>query len=240
LIRTYRDFAELTLRAEKDQDYAVIIRDRSAAVTVAAIRGGMIDPPTSQLADAIASDDCNLYDLRGLEASQSESMRIPIVRFDDVRLRTLMERSEVGIVLMGAQDEGDTVHLGGSNRLLKRLMSEQLSSRGFATAPPSAPGPAHSPARVTNRPAQGGVQIELGASLRQSMVFEALSDMTWQNSQTWTDRFRDFVEAARRAIADYTIQIDTDLERTLDRFERTTRQVHKVIPPSFHDHHRNP
>ncbi len=236
----YRDFAELTLRAEKDQDYAVMIRDRSARITLAAVRGGVIDPLTDHLADAVAGEEHNLYVLRGLALSQREWMRIPISRFDDVRLRTLMERSEAGLLLVAAGTESDAVHLGGSNRVLMGFVRDHLTRGGFVTASPWAPGPAHSPVRVMNRAALGGVQIELGSALCHRMLAEpsaSRSPHTWRDGDDLLSRF---VVATRSALSDYVHHIDTDLERTLDRFEDATRHVHEVIPPSHHNHHHTP
>lgn len=232
----YRDFTELVLRAERDVDYHIAFLDRGAPVTVAAIHGGYIEPLTGALARAIAAQDYNWYELQGLRPENSARLRVPVTRFDDLRLTTLMDRSEVGLSIQGLQgQEGDeAVHLGGRNRDLLRRLISALGEAGFLVAGPATATAAHSPSRFVNRPAQGGVQIELTWELRRSMVLVPLEGSAWRDSAQYTARFGAFVTAIRRAIAAYFSAQRSDLTAQLEEFERTTVAVKRalLLPPS--------
>lgn len=234
----YRDLAELALYAERERDYRIAIVDRSAPVTVAAIHGGHIEPLTGEVATAIAGGDHNLYVLEGLRAEGSARLRVPVHRFDDVRLRSLMARSEVGISVDGVPGTDVAVHLGGGNRELLRALREGLEAEGFATAPPAGPGPAHSPDRFVNRPSRGGVQIELTEGLRRSMVAGALEEGLWRDPSRHTDRLAAFVRVVRAALDSHLAEARADLRSALDRFEEATDEIRKVIPLDPSRRHR--
>ncbi len=233
----YHDFSELALRAEKDVDYGIRVLDRSASVTVAAIHAGCIEPLTGALAEAIAGDDCNLYLLCGLRAERGEPLRVPVTRFDDVRLTALMDRSVVGISLQGVPGGEGIVHLGGSNRRLRGRLQGALEAAGFATAGPASPLAAHSPARFVNRPSQGGVQIEVTVGLRRLMTTGPLEEASGGPQEIATsERFHGFVGAVRQGLAGYLADVDADLDIALQRFEESTRAIRQIIPADDNGH----
>jgi len=237
------DLARLALKAERGRDYRVTVVDHGASVTVAAIHGGYIEPLTGTLAAAVAGADHNLYEFEALHAEASERLRIPFARFDDLRLRALMERSVAGLSVDGVPGDSDaTVHLGGANRTLLRRLAASLKELGYEIAGPATTGAAHSPRRFVNRAEHGGVQMELPARLRQSMVSVPLTDPGWQDPAAHTPRFSAFVRAVRDGLDAYIAGLRADLGEALERFERTTEQVRRAIPldPTSDDvHHRS-
>ena len=233
----YHDFSELTLRAEKGVDYCIDILDRSASVTVVAIHAGTIEPLTGELAAAIAGGDHNLYVLRGLGPGKGDLLRVPVTRFDDVRLTALLDRSVVGISVQGVRGDDAVVHLGGRNRRLRGCLQGTLESAGFSTAGPIGPHAAHSPSRFVNRSSQGGVQLEVTAALRRSMTSAPLAEASdRRESTTWTNQYRAFVGVVRQGLVDYLAEEDADLDVALRRFEQATREIRRVIPSDDNGH----
>jgi len=236
--KPYRDFSELILYARKDHDYAIRVTDRSAAVTVAAIHAGLIEPLTGELAEAIAGQDSNLYLLQGLLADRAERLRIPVTRYDDVRLTSLLDRSEVGISIHGAPEEEPNVHLGGRNRRLCTHLQNALQQAGFRTAGPAGAQAAHSPSRFVNRPAHGGVQLEFSLGLRRTLTATPLERIAAGDAgPVWTDTFHALVRAIRQGVTAYFADVDSDLALALERFERATPAVRRALPPDGDNHH---
>ncbi len=231
----YREFAELVLHTVKDKDYRFVITNQSADVTVASIHGGGIEPLTSELAAAIANQQYNLYDFRGLRAQGNDMLRIPVHRFDEVRLRSLLKRSQVGVSIQGIAGEDTVVHLGGSNKRLREIARQHLEGAGFETGGPVSVRASHDPTLFFNWPAQGGIQIELTTALRQQMVTGPLERFNWEDESRWQALFHTFVEAVRAALADYRAEMQGDLKMALDQFEYTTR----LIPRSLRNHRHN-
>lgn len=224
-----RDYTELVLKAHKDQDYRLDIVDRGADCTIVAIHGGGIDPPTSELAAAIAGEEHNLYDFRGIRPQGNEALRIPAHRFDEVRLRRLLHCSRLALSVLGVEGREEAIHLGGRNRRLLRILRQRLTEAGFVVRGPWGPGAAHDPTRFVNWPAEGGVQIELTEALRRKMVNGPLTDFLWEDAQRWNELFSAFVTVVRGALMEYQSQMRADLEVALGRFEEITPQVRRAL-----------
>ncbi len=229
----FGDFSELVLKTVKDRDYTVRLRQGGSEILIAAVHGGGIEPLTSEVAAAIAGDEHSLYDFQGTRASNNEELRIPISRYDEMRLRTLTERSQVCLSIEGVEGSDQVVHLGGRNRRLRAILVERLQSAGFQVAPSVELMAAHSPVLFFNTPADGGVQVELTRALREGMVDCPLISSDRQAESHWTDRFHALVAAARAALADYRAQSRSDLDRTMERFERAT----EAMPASLRSCH---
>lgn len=225
----FQSFTELVMNARKDKDYRLRLVDVRAGATIIAVHGGGIEPLTSELASAIAGAEYNLYDLQGIRPSGNEELRIPVARFDEVRLRSLVKRSEAAIHIDGSPDQTREVHIGGSNRRLKRILTERLAPAGFCVSGPMTPGAAHDPSRFYNLAAAGGVHIELSEGLRREMVSCPLTGFAWQNASQWGDLLYRFVDAIRAGLQDYHLETRSDLDAALTRFEAATA----TFPPSL-------
>ena len=86
-----------------------------------------------RLAAAIAAEDHNLYLLCGLHPGRPR-LRVPVTRFDDVRLTALVERSVVAIAIQGVAGE-EVVHLGGANRRLLEHLQSSFEGAGSPRGP---------------------------------------------------------------------------------------------------------
>ncbi|MBC7237770.1 MAG: poly-gamma-glutamate hydrolase family protein [Chloroflexi bacterium] len=224
MITPYRDVSQLVMQCEKDQDYAFRISDPGADITIVAVHGGWIEPPTGELASAIAGQEYNLYVLRGLRPDAREQMRVPIGRFSEMRLNALLRRSHAALHIDGVPGEEAIVHLGGRNRRLKAVLEEHLQTAGLIVAAPYGPGAAHDPRRFYNLPDAGGVQMELSLALRRQMVDGLLDPEVNPQNTRQTPLFVMLTRVVRDALQLYLAQARSDLELTMERFERTTRQ----------------
>ena len=223
--KPYTSFPELVLHCDANLDYRVQVTDRGAKATIICIHGGAIEPLTSELAAAIAGAEHNLYDLTGLRAEDNRQLRIPVARFEEVRLFTLLKRSHIAVSIDGVPGVDPMVHLGGCNVLLKQILNNQLTQAGYRVCVPYTSGAAHDPSRFYNAPIAGGVLLELNSTLRAEMTAESLSGMSWQQPSSWQGSFFRFTAAVRSALQTYTDQADSDLARALYQFEATTRQI---------------
>ena len=235
----YQDFTGLVIHTVKGKDYEIRIRDLGARVTISAIQGGRIEPLTSDLADAIAGQEHNLYDFCGIRTSDNEQMRIPASRFDEVRLRTLMKRSHTAISIQGVEGTKAVVHIGGRNRHLRDVLAARLNESGFDTSGPASAGAAHNPSRFYNLPKAGGIQIELTKALRQSMIDRPLQDLQQQVDSCRTDRFHVFTAAVRAGLEQYHIEVRADLDLTLKRFEDVTDAFPLTLRSGRHQGHEH-
>lgn len=233
----YRDFPELVLHCVQGRDYRFVIRDVAADVTVTAIHGGGIEPLTSEVATVIAGEEHNLYDLRGMRPDDNSALRVPVQRFDEMRLRALLKRSRTALSVLGAPGEEPVAHLGGKNRRLRAILAERLEEAGFEVRGPAVAGAAHHPRRFVNWPAEGGVQMELSLALRRSMTRAPLEGYRWENPSDWTDRFHALVRAVRGALREEAAVARDDLGDTMARFEATTRDFPPELRSSHHHHH---
>jgi phage replication-related protein YjqB (UPF0714/DUF867 family) len=232
---TYRDFSELVLHAAKGKDYRIDILDRGVEITVTAVHGGGIEPLTSELAAAIAGEEHNLYDLRGLRRVGNEELRVPAARFSEMRLQGLLKRSRVAVSVEGVDGAEAAVCLGGRNRRLRRLLAESLSEAGFVVCKPSSPMPSHDPTLFFNAPSDGGVQIEFTRALRESMVGGPLVDLNWEESARRSEAFHRCVVAVREALEQYRLEERSDLDVAMRRFEETTKDLLSMLEDARRD-----
>lgn len=233
----FHDFTELVLHCVQGRDYRFVIRDVGADATIVAIHGGGIEPMTSEVATIVAGEEHNLYDLRGIRPEGNAALRVPVQRFDEMRLRNLLKRSQTAVAVLGVPGETPLVHLGGANRRLRGALQERLEEAGFAVRPPHGPGAAHHPQRFVNWPSAGGVQLELSLALRRSLTLAPLEGFRWEDPTQWTERFDALVRAVRGALRDAAAMARDDLGEALERFEAGTRAFPAELRSLDHQHH---
>jgi phage replication-related protein YjqB (UPF0714/DUF867 family) len=239
MITPYRDFSQLTLHTVKDRDYRFVIVNHDSAITVATIHGGGIEPLTSELAAAIAGTEYNLYDFRGIRLQGNEELRVPVQRFNEMRLHEMAKRSQVGLGIEGVEGQDLAVHLGGRNRRLKALLTEALQQAGFAVGGPQGPGAAHDPLRFYNWPSEGGVQLEFSSALRASLLTGPLCDFQWEDPARWKPSFQVLVAAIRGALTRYQATTRSDLDAALRRFDEGTRNLAAILHSGPEDRRDN-
>jgi len=229
----YQDLSSLVIHLTKDVDYGFNIMDRSDHVSIVTIHGGTIEPLCSLLAASIAADTHNLYDMQGLVAfPESIELRIPPLRYKEMRLRGLLQHSQVAVGIDGIAGTEPFVNVGGRNRRLRAILLEHLESAGYSLNTPVSTVAGHHPKLYHNWPVQGGVGVQMSRGLREQMVDGDL-DHLWETethgAATVTDCYRVFVQTVRDALSEYTAEMLVDLDRTMNRFERDTA----AFPPSL-------
>ncbi len=194
----YRNFAELSKRESLDRDFRIRFRKITSAIVIVAPHGGQIEPGTSEIADAIAAEDCSFYTFEGIKARGNRDLHVTSTRFDEPSCSALLKDSIRVISVHGEESEKRVVFLGGRGiQTLKRLRNS-LEQQGFCVRyHPRRELQGWSKANVCNRGQSGvGVQLELSKGLRRSF-FKSLSQ---EGRRTKTRYFRKFVDAVRAAI----------------------------------------
>jgi phage replication-related protein YjqB (UPF0714/DUF867 family) len=157
----YQSLSALRAAHTEGLDYSREVYDRGAAVAVFAIHGGDIEKSTSRLARRTASGDLNLYIFNGWLGAKSGSLHVTASRFDDGDAVRLATSAVLGISFHAQADRGAWACVGGSNKKAAALVTRRLEEAGFAAETPCVRLPGTSLKNIVNRPAAGGVQLEL-------------------------------------------------------------------------------
>ena len=211
-IDLYGNYAELRASEREGIDYRIVFLDRHSPVTVIAPHGGLIEPPTSRLAVAIAADEYNAYRFEGLRAGREHhELHITSLSFDEPIGCGLIAKSDIVIALHGRRDrkEPKSVWIGGLDGELRDEIALNLERAGFQAATTGHEFPALDLANICNRGRRKkGVQLEIPRSLR---------DMLSRD----TEIFGRFTNAMRAGIADAVrttrASPDADAQRNLTR-----------------------
>jgi phage replication-related protein YjqB (UPF0714/DUF867 family) len=235
-----QSYAELVLRAERGVDYDITVSDRGATVTVLALHGGGIAPLTGELATEIAGEWYNLYLLRGLRAAGNEALRLPSLRYSELRCDGLLSRSLLALAVTGAAgctDDDAPIQVSGQSEHLVAALMTALTAAGFA-AKASTSRVERLALQCYNRAQQGGAVLALPWGLRQSLVAVDLQPDAVAGTGERTTRWHTLVGAVRQGIGDGLLAQSSDLAMTLARFERTTRaaQAAGLLGPGARRH----
>jgi len=192
----YRNFAELE-QSETRRDYRIRSRYRGTRTVVIAPHGGKIEPRTSEIADAIASDDLSFYSFEGTKSHGNGQLHIKSTHFDEPRCVNLVKASTRAISVHGCGGQKPVVCLGGRDSGALEVLRAALEEKRFV-ARIFCPGlEGREKRNICNRTMSGmGIQLELSESLRRSF-FRALSK---KGRRQKTRRFHDFVAAVRGSI----------------------------------------
>lgn len=202
MIDRYENFAALAARETEGTHYRVRAIRRDSPVLVMAPHGGFIEPGTHLVADFLAGESHSFYAFESLEPrGRGQGMHIASRRFDEPRALALIDLADVVITVHGRKDKDDvwTAWVGGRHDGLRDAIAATLVDAGLAA---KAVGDGHplagrDPDNICNRGRAGaGIQLELPARLRQTLVREPQR----------RDAFVGAVSAAIRA----TIQVASD------------------------------
>jgi len=229
VIKGYRDLSQLVLRNARGVDYEIGFYVRSEDILIVAIHGGGIEPLTSELAHAIAGEDYNLFEFRGIRASSNMKLHVSSLRFKEIRLRGLLDTTGTAISIHGFAGEGPIIGVGGGNQRLAKCIAEQLAESGFETQKARGRLAGRHPDNLVNRPRDRGVQLELSRGLRDAMVEGGAASPARGDPDRRTEVFTRFVEAVRLAVRRYLDERRVNLERAISDAARTTA----LIPPEL-------
>ena len=130
---TYPNFAALARNERSGIDYQVRVRRARPTFALMAPHGGGIEPGTSEIADAIASDRHSFHTLEGLKSSGNAVLHITSTRFDEPMCLTVLGHTAVVVTLHGehSEDDGEVVFVGGRKRALGDRIGAALARQGF-------------------------------------------------------------------------------------------------------------
>ena len=157
----YPGLAALRAAHTEGLDYSREAYDRGGPVTVFAVHGGDIERTTARLARRAAGKNFNLYIFNGWLGDDSGRLHVTSARFDDPEALRLAAASSLGLSFHAQADRGAWVCVGGSNKRAAGLVARRLQEAGFAAETPCERLPGVSPKNIVNRPALGGVQLEV-------------------------------------------------------------------------------
>jgi phage replication-related protein YjqB (UPF0714/DUF867 family) len=200
--QSFESIAALQASLQRDVHYRIRIRDSRRPITVIAPHGGFIEAGTSEIAQAIAGYNHNLFDFQALRKRNAKLLHVTSTKFRHAYLVDLLARSETAVAIhsKGTEQNG-SILIGGLNTELKARVFQELSNDGF---PVTTTGPRYHgvhPQNIVNLPPGRGVQIELTSRViaRMFATRSAKFDPTKKPLAT-TDYFDRFVLAVRRAI----------------------------------------
>ena len=198
----YANFAELSQNEVAGIDFGISARQSRVRFAIVAPHGGGIEPGTSEIADAIASEDFSFYVFDGLKPSGNADLHITSTRFDEPLCLTVLSRSTVVLTIHGEHSEadGEGVFLGGLDEELGLRLGTALEAKGFDVG--RHPDPrlqGRERKNLCNRGTSGkGVQLELSKAVRGEMF----SSLSREGRKQTTARFCDFVDALRTVLND--------------------------------------
>ena len=195
----YPDFAALKAANTEGLDYSREVYDRASKVAVFAIHGGDIETATARVARRVAGKDFNLYIFNGWHGRYNGDLHITAVNFDDPDSVRLAASSLLGISLHAQADRGAWVCVGGKNAAAGAIMARRLEDAGFQAETPCPRLAGTSGRNIVNRPAAGGVQLEI--TLRLLARLEKNGDELVR-----------FSEAVRQAALEFVSSVPTSIK----------------------------
>ncbi|MBX9696306.1 MAG: poly-gamma-glutamate hydrolase family protein [Cyanobacteria bacterium] len=204
----YASLDELKSDMKEGVDFQIRSINRNSKVTVVSPHGGNIETGTSELAEAIADDDFNLFDFKGLKAVAARKAHVTSTHFRDPVLQKLLDASNICISIHGMRGNVELIYVGGLNSELKAMIAQNLKDSGFNIDdnPPRLMGTDKD--NFVNLPRRQGVQLEISHGLRMRLSAAARTCTTTGASQSRSEKlnpsdFQRFVEAIRKAIEQY-------------------------------------
>lgn len=181
----------------------------------AAIHGGGIEPPTSQLAAYAAGDTGAWYSFEALSDLTADSLALPATVFDEPFCVVNAANSSRTVVWHGVSDQREAeqvTYISGADTVLASLIVQELNAAGFATdrAPVSFEG--DTPQNICNRnKPRAGVQLDLSYTLRKSFYADGdLSSAAITAPENRLPAFFAYGAAIRRACALVPLDDGTD------------------------------
>ncbi len=200
-IKEYINFRHLRQEEKEDLDYTIQCFPRESDIAVIAPHGGGIEPGTTEIAKAIASDRFSFYTLEGLKPQGNKRLHIASDHFDEDRAYRIAQASQIVVAIHGCRGYPNWVLIGGLALAERKRIAQSLRGAGFKVeiCPPKPLAGEHKN-NICNRGINGkGIQIEIDKSIRESM-FRTLSK---DGRKVTTIIFDRFVEAIRSDLEAY-------------------------------------
>lgn len=168
----YANYAALQATEVEGVDYRICITKRASPVTIVAPHGGSIEPHTSRIASALAGDSYSLYCFEGTKPGGNGALHVTSTNFDEPQCLALITASDLVVTVHGLCDDGEFVHLGGGNILLRTAIRDCLREAGFdAEVVVNGKHSGTNDANICNKgKGRAGIQFEISRGLRNSLV----------------------------------------------------------------------
>ena len=199
--KEYISFRHLRREEKEDLDYTIQCFHRDSDIAVIAPHGGGIEPGTTEIAKAIASDRFSFYTLEGLKPQGNKRLHIASDHFDEDRAYRIAQASQIVVAIHGCCGYNNLVLIGGLALAERKRIAQSLRGAGFQVEiyPPK-PLAGELKNNICNRGINGkGIQIEIDKSIRETM-FRSLSK---DGRKVTTIIFDRFVEAIRADLEAY-------------------------------------
>gem|GEM_PF-788166 len=157
----YPNYEALSAAHVEGRDFSREIYAKRAPVAVFAVHGGDIEPGTAVLARAIAGPDFSLYIFNGRLGENSARLHITSAHFNDPLAVAIATTAVFGVSVHAQMERGEWVCVGGVNKEAGRAAASVIRAAGFKAEFPCARLPGAGKNNIVNRPARGGVQLEL-------------------------------------------------------------------------------
>lgn len=167
--KLYKGFADLAKSQVRGKDYEIVALSRPASrVAVIAPHGGAIERGTSQIARALAADDCHLYLFEGIRPSNNyAALHLTSHLFDEPECLAIIGQCPVVVAIHGCNGTVERVLMGGLNVALKNQLAAAIRGVGVTAETDGHAFPATDANNICNRGLTGkGVQLEFSAALR--------------------------------------------------------------------------
>ncbi|MFG5382985.1 poly-gamma-glutamate hydrolase family protein [Yoonia sp. R2-816] len=169
----YSSFGEL-YEVEKDGiDYRKQAVKRTSDCLIMAPHGGRIEPGTSELAKAVASEDHSLYLFEGIRKRPHSDLHVTSHKYDDYEAIEIVGEHSVVVAFHGRGDRNDpaTIYVGGLDTTGRDAIIKELSSKGFETAVGFGELAGKHKNNICNRGSRSiGVQLEIPKTLREELL----------------------------------------------------------------------
>lgn len=169
----YKNFGELVQEERRGTTFQTKVLNRNSAIAVVAPHGGYIEPGTSQIAKAIAGEDCNLYLFEALKSKGASNLHVTSSNYDDPDCLQLVSGCDVVVGIHGMKGKEDLVRVGGLDDNLRKVITAQLNLVGFPSElwVLGKKFSGRSPSNICNLgQRRQGVQLEISRSLRDKLV----------------------------------------------------------------------
>ena len=195
----YRNFAELSKTEREGIDFCISAVKREGSNTViVAPHGGAIEPGTSEVAQAVASNDVSLAIFEGIKPTNNNRLHITSTNFDESRCVALVQESDTVVAIHGEGSPELAVFLGGKDNDLGAKLKAALERHGYAVKThrnPMLRGLAST--NICNRGRHSaGVQLELSSGLRLTFF----KSLTAKGRKKPTDELCRFAAAVREGL----------------------------------------
>lgn len=194
----YGHFAQLKAGEKEGVDYRIQYEDRGSRVLILGPHAGAIEPGTSEIVKAVASEDLSFYIFEGIKPRGNRALHLTSTVFDDPKALELLKACDKTIAIHGEGGDAEIVYIGGGDEEMRPHVSRCLKEAGFATGTHGRRGlQGTSPDNICNRCRTGaGLQLELSRGLRKRF-FRSLGR---DGRRDTSEMFDDFVRAMRAGI----------------------------------------